>query len=89
MSFCCRTSQEVRGLKRRYRIRHGQSHGRTSQEVRGLKHFCTSLPAFFPVSHLARGAWIETPMYFDESNGGKSRTSQEVRGLKPARFCRL
>ena len=34
------------------------------------------------MSHLARGAWIETKPNLEYSNRSPGRTSQEVRGLK-------
>ena len=34
-------------------------HSRTSQEVRGLKFYRTVVAGGGPLSHLARGAWIE------------------------------
>ena len=81
---CCRTSQEVRGLKYAQSKRIDQGGSRTSQEVRGLKCAGGRERPGAGVSHLARGAWIEIISEPQQSAILIRRTSQEVRGLKYA-----
>ena len=83
MSFCCRTSQEVRGLKQREESDIMVMDSRTSQEVRGLKRPLPYGTYMRHASHLARGAWIETYRALARCKRNVGRTSQEVRGLKP------
>ena len=77
-----RTSQEVRGLKPQARRQPRTGRSRTSQEVRGLKLICCVRSSPPAMSHLARGAWIETNLSNRFIRKIGCRTSQEVRGLK-------
>ena len=56
-----RTSHEVRGLKIEKWGQNDRSCSRTSHEVRGLKNTHTHTHTHIHMSHLTRGAWIETP----------------------------
>ncbi len=55
-----RTSQGVRGLKQYVFGGIAGAARRTSQGVRGLKHHSKGAVGNSRMSHLARGAWIET-----------------------------
>ncbi|KZA03241.1 hypothetical protein HMPREF1326_03068 [Akkermansia sp. KLE1605] len=52
--------------------------------MRGLKPRGTFIQICRKMSHLTRGAWIETLMGVQAESPSGSRTSHEVRGLKPA-----
>ncbi len=62
--------------------------GRTSQGVRGLKQYRFRNTNSYSLSHLARGAWIETWCKKYGYTTCCRRTSQGVRGLK-LKVCKV